>query len=230
MPGASPVRHAAHARGGLARRPLERGELVAARSPPAARSAGSMRRSVAFSTSPLGSRRVASSSTRNAGSLHHLARRVRLPAHDPDPAVARDALVAEDLGQRCGGVAGLARAGSSPGRMTSRIGRGAAAAMPAHSLPTRTAGSPDGPDDQHRLLEARVEAAEVGEVGAVLAVGPDDEVAVSACVHRRAEARPAARRRSSSASSGSVSGIPKSGKAISAKSGGGLRRRHAVTP
>ena len=65
-----------------------------------------------------------------------------------------------------------------------RIGSGAAPAIPKHSLPTRMAGSPPGPSDEQRLLEARVEAGQVGEVGAVLAVGVDDEPVVAAASAR----------------------------------------------
>ena len=45
------------------------------------------------------------------------------------------------------------------------------------------------PDDQERLLEARVEAGQVGEVGAVLAVGVDDEPVVAALVAHRSRRR-----------------------------------------
>ena len=190
-----------------------------------------MSRSVAFSTSPPGRSPAAARRRGTPGASIVVAAGVRLPADDADPAAGRDALVAR-------GSRGSGRDASRgwPGRLrswkrTSRIGRGAAAAMPQHSLPTRTAGSPSAPTIKHRLLEARVEAGEVGEVGAVLAVGPDDEVVVAALVHRARAGAPSGRRRSSAASSGSAAGIPKSGSGDRRRAGRGrASSAHAVTP
>ena len=64
---------------------------------------------------------------------------------------------------------------------------GAAPAMPQHSLPTRIAGSPAGPTIEDRLLEPRVEAGQEREIGAVLAVGVDDETVVAALVRPLAQ-------------------------------------------
>ena len=70
-----------------------------------------------------------------------------------------------------------------------RIGSGAAPAMPQHSLPTRIGRLAVGPDDQDGLLEARIEAGQVRQVGAVLAVGVDDEPIVAARLHPLAQPR-----------------------------------------
>ena len=48
------------------------------------------------------------------------------------------------------------------------------------------------PDHEHRLLEARVEPGEVGDVGAVLAIGPHDEPVVAALVPCARASAPAA--------------------------------------
>ena len=74
-------------------------------------SAAPMSRSAAFSTDPLGPVIRRSSSTMNGGRLDRLAVGVLLPADDPDPAAGPDALVGQDLGQRPGAVARLAREG-----------------------------------------------------------------------------------------------------------------------
>ena len=100
---------------------------------------------------------------------------VRLPADHADPRARPDALVGEDLGRAAAidPAAGLGRLKSW--KRCRRMGRGAAPAMPQHSLPTRIAGSPSGPTTEQRLLEPWVEPGEVREVGAVLPVGVDDE-------------------------------------------------------
>ena len=72
--------------------------------------------------------------------------------------------------------------------------------MPQHSLPTRIAGVAGRPEDQHRLLEARVEPGQEREVRAVLAVGVDDEPVVAA---RRRPARGARSTRSAYSAAGS---------------------------
>ena len=89
--------------------------------------------------------------------------------------------------------------------------------MPQHSLPTRIAGVAVAPDDEDRLLEPRVEAGQVRQVRAVLAVGVDDEAVVAALRHPLAEAIEAGRRSSAGGSSGDRRGMPKSGRATSAR-------------
>ena len=59
--------------------------------------------------------------------------------------------------------------------------------MPQHSLPTRMSRVAVGPDDEERLLEARIEAGQVGHVGAVLAIGVDDAGGRSPRVHALAQ-------------------------------------------
>ena len=86
----------------------------------------------------------------------------------------RDALVAEDLGERrrrVTGLVGQAEVLEPDAADRQRRGLGGAEALVAgeeHRVAARS-------DDQHRLLEPRIEPAEVGEVGAVLAVGPDHQ-------------------------------------------------------
>ena len=72
------------------------------------------------------------------------------------------------------------------------------------------------PDDEHRLLEPRVEPGEVGEVGAVLPIAPHDQMVVPARSPSVARSAPTGRRRPTAGTIGSVSGIPKSGSAMSA--------------
>ena len=124
---------------------------------------------------PLAPTSPRSSSTRNAGTSIIARSGVRLPADDADPAAGADALVAEDLGERPRPVARLARQAEVLEQMAAhRQRRGA-----GHARSTRcrrgSPGRPSGADDEDRLLEARVEAGQVGEVRAVLAVGVDDE-------------------------------------------------------
>ena len=121
-----------------------------------------------------------------------------------------DALVAEDLGERSRPIARLARQAEVLEPMTphrQRRGAGHAPALVADE---------DGrvavrPDDQQRLLEARVEAGQVRQVGAVLAVGVDDQPVVAARVQRARAAARAARRSCAAGISGMASGSPKSG-------------------
>ena len=102
-----------------------------------------------------------------------------------------------------------------------RIGSGAAPAIPQHSLPTRIAGSPVRADDEDRLLEPRVEAGQEGEVGAVLAVGVDDEVVVAAFARAGAEPlQPSGVGRGRDLGRGL--GGPKSGSGTSARRAGGV--------
>ncbi len=112
---------------------------------------------------------------------------VGLPADDADPAGAPDPCVAQDRTQRHRRVAGLARKaqvleGDQPHRQRGR-GRHRAALVADED-----GGLARRRDEQHRLLEAWVEPGEVGEVGAVLPVGPHDEVVVAAGGHRLPQA------------------------------------------
>ena len=70
-----------------------------------------------------------------------------------------------------------------------------------------------GPTTSSRLLEARVEPGEVREVGAVLAVGVDDEPVEAALRWRALAAVRVASRRARPGCPASCSGIPKSGRA-----------------
>ena len=76
--------------------------------------------------------------------LEPVAPGVRLPARDPDAHARGDSLVLEIVSRgrdRSRGWSVRLRSWNS----SRRIGRGAAPAMPKHSLPTRIAGSPAGP-------------------------------------------------------------------------------------
>ena len=105
--------------------------------------------------------------------------RVRLPAHDPDADARGDALVLEDRLEGPRPVARLVGQAEVLEQLPAhRQGRGArhAEALVADE-DRRVAG---GPDDEQRLLETRVEARQVRQVGAVLAVPVDDEDVESA--------------------------------------------------
>ena len=107
---------------------------------------------------------------------------VHLPADDADPAARRDPFRTEELGQWRRRVTRLIRqaqileAHGANGQWSGFGGAIALVAGEERRLPRRS-------DDQHRLLEAGVEAGQVGEVGAVLAVGPDDQAVVTATLH-----------------------------------------------
>ena len=119
--------------------------------------------------------------------LEPVAPGVRLPARDADADAARDALRAEDRLERPGPVArlvGQAEVLEQLAAHRQRCGAGHPEALVADE-DRRVA---IGPDDEHGLLEARVEAREVREVGAVLAVPVDDEDVEPAL--RRARPRP----------------------------------------
>ena len=145
-------------------------------------SAASMKMSVAFSTSPAGPVATRSSSTRKAGAsivrrdayVFHPTTPTRRPV--PMPASPRTSASAGDASR---GWLGRLRSWNR----TQRAGSGAASAV-AEAL---VAGEEDRVaarrHDHHGLLEARIEPAEVGEVGAVLAVGPDHQRVVVACGH-----------------------------------------------
>lgn len=99
--------------------------------------------------------------------------RVRLPADDADPAAAPDPLGAEDLAERPRPLAWLAGQaqilGPLPTHPQRRRARDAIALVADQDrrVTVRT-------DDEDRLLEPGVEAAEVREVRAVLPVRLDD--------------------------------------------------------
>ena len=112
---------------------------------------------------------------------------VRLPAHDPDTRARSDALVAEDLAQRPRPVARLARQTQVLEQDTAHRQRRRAGRPPA-LVPDQDRRVAARPDDRDGLLEARVEPAQPREIGAVLAVGVDDEAVVAVGLHRRAEA------------------------------------------
>ena len=107
------------------------------------------------------------------GDVEHRWIAVRLPSDDPDPSARPDALVGEDRRERARPVAGLTRQAEVLEEFaTHRQGCGPRhpVALVAHE-DHRVAG----PDDEDGLLEARVEAGQPGEVGAVLAIRVDDQ-------------------------------------------------------
>ena len=120
--------------------------------------------------------------------------RERLPARDPDTGAGRDALRGQDLGQGPRAVTGL------PGQAEvleeldahgqwSRCGQALALVSDEDErlLVARYRQDEDG------LLETRIEARQVAEVGAVLAVGVDDQAVVAALDGPRAGALGASR-------------------------------------
>ena len=180
-----PGQDAAHGRGRLAGRPFERGELLHL-----VHHAQAVRRideEVGRVLDEAIRGRAPQGVDEERRHLDHVTSGVGLPPDDPDPAVARDALVAQDVRQRRRAVARLRRKAQVLEHHDShrqRRGHGHARALVAHQE-SRVAGLTD---DQHRFFEARVEAAEVGEVRAVLTIRPHDEMGVAARRHRRAEA------------------------------------------
>ena len=73
------------------------------------------------------------------------------------------------------------------------------------------------PDDEQRLLEPRVEAGQVGEVGAVLAVRVHQHAVQAGGIGPLAQPPHAGRRRSRPGAPACASGIPKSGRTMSAR-------------
>ena len=181
MPGCSPVStlrtlrevwHAAHSNAASCSTSL------ITRSP----SAALMSRSVAFSTSPRRADGRPELVDEERRRLDRRAARVRLPTDDSDPTAGLDALVAQGLGERPRVVPRLARqaqvleADRPHGEWRRRAEVEALVAEQERRITGRR-------DDQHRFFESRVEPGEVGDVGAVLAVGPHDDVVVAAGVH-----------------------------------------------
>ncbi len=128
------------------------------------------------------------------GHLEPVAARVRLPAGD-----ARRGRRASRPPRRGSSSSGRERSRGWSVRLRSwkRMSAHRPAAprrpCPWHSLPTRMAGSPSGPEDEDGLLEAGVEAGQVREVGAVLAIGVDDEDGPGPRLPARSRARCEAR-------------------------------------
>ncbi len=135
-----------------------------------------MSRGAAFSTEPAGVIRR-SSSTMNAGTSIVSGSAILLPADHPDPVVTSDAFGGEDLGERPGAISRLTGQAEvleqvAPQLQGSRSGHAVALVADQDGRLARRA------DDEHRLFEARVEAGEVGEVRAVLAVRVHDDLVV----------------------------------------------------
>ncbi len=157
-----------------------------------------------------------SASTRYAGRSLIAGRSRRSSSRRRRPGCPPDALVAQDLGQRPRPVARLARQAEvleevPPHRQRCRAGH-----------PVALVADEDGriavrPDDQERLLEARVEARQVRR-GWRCARGRRRRPAGRSRARRRARAAARGGRRTSPAGiSGMASGIPKSGSSTSAR-------------
>ena len=94
-------------------------------------------------------------------------------------------------------------------------------------VPDQDRGVSSGADHEQRLLETRVEAREVREIRAVLAIGVDDdpvELASFCALAQLCEARDI---RSAAGSPACVSGIPKSGSSTSSKARRAAEPRHS---
>ncbi len=113
--------------------------------------------------------------------------------------------------ERAGGRGMPARLRS--GASSTRIGSGARLAMPTHSMPVSSSGSPAVPTMSSGFLEAWIETGEPGQVGTVLAVRVDDEGVVAtlaAAVARALQSSTVQLRRQH----GHALGSPKSGRSM----------------
>ena len=145
-------------------------------------SALSMSMSVAFSTTPPSPDQASKLVDDVRRHVAHVWPGIGLPADEPDAGASVDSLFAQDLGQRTGSVARLAGQAEVLESVTAhrkwcRTGR--APVLVAHEdrgLALKT-------HDQQRLLEARIEAGQVRDVGAVLTVGVHDEPMETAPLH-----------------------------------------------
>ena len=143
-------------------------------------SAASTKRSLAFSTRPAGTDGRPQRVDQVGGHLKEAPIGERLPAGDPDACPRTDALRGQDLGQRPRAVAGLAGQAEVLVELHPHGQRGIprqplalVADEDERVLVTRHA------QDEDRLLEARIEAGQVAQVGAVLAIGVDEEAVVA---------------------------------------------------
>ena len=155
-------------------------------------SPASMSRSSAFSTEPGRAGQPAQLVDEERRRVDQRRGRRTSSSRRRRPGSRPDALVGEDLGERPRPVARLARQAQvleAVAAHRQRRGAGHPVALVADQ-DRRLAGRAD---DEQRLLEARVEAGQVREVRAVLAVGVDDEPVVAA---RRSPGRAGAARRS----------------------------------
>jgi hypothetical protein len=119
--------------------------------------------------------------------LDRRALRVGLPADDADPGPWAEPLARQDLGERPRAIAWLpGQAQVLEALPPHRQRRGARQAVTLVADQDRRIVVRS--DEEHGFLEAWVEAAQVGEVGAVLAVGVDDDPVVAARVHPLAQA------------------------------------------
>ena len=151
-------------------------------------SAASITRPVAFSTEPLAPAASRSASTRYDGASlcpgWAYVFQPMMPTRLPGP------------------IPSSARISASGARSVARLARQAQVLepLPPHRQRRRPGDAPalvadqDGgitirPHDQHRLLETRVEAGQVGQVGAVLAIGVDHQTLEASGVGSLAETR-----------------------------------------
>ena len=180
-PRLEPVQDVAYAAGRLARRPLERRQLLDLVDD--AQPVAGVDEQVVGVLHPTSCTGGPPELVDEEGrELDHRSLRVRLPADGAHPPSRRDALRGEDLRQRGGRVAWLAGQAEvlEPHESHRRwCGAGDPVALVADQE-CRIAGRPD---DEHRLFEPRVEPGEIGEVGAVLPIAPDDQVVVPTLRH-----------------------------------------------
>ena len=157
-------------------------------------SAGFIRRSAAFNTAPLPPAIVRSVSAMKEGRSSAVSPKPGSPATERLPADGADALaclqaaIGKDVGQRLRTVSRLRR--QREGLVEDALVRSVAdlGITPAFIADEKLR-LPTGNDDQQRLLEARVVAREIGDVGRMLAVAIDDE-GVEAGFALRAPAAP----------------------------------------
>lgn len=103
----------------------------------------------------------------------------RLPTDGSDARPGTHTLIGHDVRQRQRAVAWLA--GQAEVLVEPHLhGEGRGTSHPDALVADEDRRSPRFADDQHRLLEPGIEAGQVGEVGAVLPVGVDHQMVVSA--------------------------------------------------
>ena len=147
-------------------------------------SSASMSRSEAFSTRPPAPTLSRSSSTRNAGASIDVRRayvfQPTSPTRLPDPMPSSRRISGRELDSPRGWL-GRLRSWKRTASHRQRGGLRHPVALVAEQDRRLLRGS----DDEDRLLEPGVEPGQVGEVRAVLSVGPDHEVVVAPSVHPR---------------------------------------------
>src|SRR3954453_18691848 len=118
--------------------------------------------------------------------VEHRAVGIRLPPDDADTRRIGDALVAKDLGEWPRAITRLVRQAEVLESVPAHRQRGRAG-RPVALVPDEDRRLAARPDDQDRLLEARVEPGQPRHVRAVLAIGVDDDTVVSGTIHPLAE-------------------------------------------